>query len=175
MNFYDLVPNGERAVRLDISDLRYVAARMRQKDAEEIYQGSGLRDPEAIAVAIAKDALFGYSILDAQRDPQACVSIHQRIPGVWEVGMFATDQWENVFTSVSKYTRLFVKHAVQSNIVRRVEARSLASYTESHEWLKWLGARYECTLPDWGVDRTDFIQLAWRLSDYRPKNIGDER
>jgi hypothetical protein len=165
-------PQGGRVRKTILPDIISVAPRIREKDWYEIQQGSGgISDRKRAATLMYSGALIAFSVLDCENQPQAIVFSHVVIPGVWSVGFFATDHWDKVFTSASKYIKVFIDNAVKSRMVRRVEARSLTTYTEAHEWLMWLGARKECVLPDWGTDRTEFTLFAWRLSDYDNKEL----
>jgi hypothetical protein len=168
---YDQLHSHRKNIKhLNYEDLVKVAFRMRKEDYEEIYLGSGYANPLVLAEHIYKTALFG-SIFYDKGTPKGVMSFHATIPGVWNVGFFATDDWGSIFTSASIYAKKLVNKAVTSKLVRRVEARSLYSYTQAHKWLEWLGAKKECELKDWGLGGQTYYLYCWKISDYSPETL----
>ena len=77
-------------------------------------------------------------------------------PGVWNLGMFATDNFQSIGVYLTKRIIRDIIPALDRAKAHRVEAYSIDGYDEVHEWLRFLGLEEECTLAGYGKNREDF-------------------
>lgn len=83
-------------------------------------------------------------------------------PGVCAVWMYATDEFDKIALSFTKWVmRDFTEGILRENI-HRAEARSLAEHHEAHRWMEFTGAVREAPLRRFGRDEEDFYLYAWR-------------
>ena len=153
-------------VPLNENTVAAVALTMREADRREIFACRTSYDPLVIAYGITKASRFGGVALTPSGRPAAVVSAIERWPRVYEVAMFATDEWPAVAWSLTRFVSQRMRPAMLKAGGHRAECRSIVGHDVAHAWLDRLGFRCEARLPDFGKDREEFLLFAWRLSDH---------
>lgn len=135
----------------------FVAQNMRQRDFDEISALRFTDDRNELAYQIA-DAIAEYETVYVigKDEPIAIVTYIPVRPGVWNLGMFATDNFQSIGVYLTKRIIRDIIPALDRAKAHRVEAYSIDGYEEVHEWLRFLGLEEECTLAGYGKNREDF-------------------
>lgn len=147
--------------KLTFDDALYVARNMREWDKREIYATRWTEDP----IDLAGDAMRAgaFSWCAGIDDRPVCVigatPIH---PGVWNVWMFATDDFLQMAFCLTKLVRRVMIPAVVSAGFHRAECRSMDGHTYAQRWLEMLGFVRESTLVGFGRNREDFGLYVWK-------------
>lgn len=142
-----------------------VAANMRERDYEEIVSMTACDSREALALYLAerhKD--HGRSFVFGLDDgvPIAVLSLAEQWPGVWSMGLFATDSFQQIGLSLTKLIVRGIIPALDEEKAHRVECVSIEGYTQVHRWLEALGLDREGVLRNYGRDGQDYVIFAWR-------------
>ena len=87
----------------------------------------------------------------------AVCAAQQTHPGHYSLGFVAALSW----LAASKPISLHIRHQVKPQLValgmRRATALSLASHSQAHRWMGFLGMRQEAELKSYGKNGEDFL------------------
>lgn len=136
-----------------------VAINMRDKDYEELSALMWTEGREELAESMAQrcDALANiYAVGSDEDGVVAVISYMPHRPGVWGLGLFATDKFQKVGRFLTKRIIRDIIPALDGAGAHRVEAQSICGYEEVHDWLRFLGLKEECTLHALGKNGEDF-------------------
>lgn len=144
-------------VRLTGEDALYVAQRMRENDAREVYATRWDETPWRFAVDCA--GLPGVSwcaLLDGEPVVIGGVALHQ--PGIGQAWMVGTDKFSRVAVKLTRFSRDIIARMLRDDSgINRIQAFSAAFHEESHAWLKAVGLNAVAPLPKYGKDGEDFL------------------
>ena len=129
------------------ADAVYVARRMRQLDAEEIYPHLWNPTPENLAAASCQSKIKFVALLDGE--PVVAFGGTERFPKVWLVWMFATDQWTKVALSVTRFVRRQMMVEINRYEPVRLDCWSMDGHYTAHQWLEAFGFIREATVEDY--------------------------
>jgi hypothetical protein len=87
-------------------------------------------------------------------------------PGVMTLLFFATPRFPKIGLEISRFIRNQLFPRYEAAGIHRIQAVSLAGYTEVHDWLNLLGLRKEAELRAFGKGGEDFLQFG-RVSGVR--------
>lgn len=133
----------------------YVARRMRAGDAREIYATRWREDPRALAAEAAARGPFSWAA-GADGEPIACLGAFEMWPGVWEAWMFATDRFDRIGKSLTRFVRRGMIPALMGTTAHRVQCHSIEGHDVAHRWLESLGMEHEHTIPRLGKNGEAF-------------------
>jgi hypothetical protein len=145
-------------------DASWVTAHMRSGDRQEVScQFPAATDLElGVALASEQDAFIayrdGHPVMLFGVSPMCQVGL-----SVWALG---TDQCKRVIPHV---TRFFINELMPRKMkegFKWMEARSISTHYEAHEWMRKTGAEPRLTLQDYGNGGEDFILFRWTKSSY---------
>lgn len=140
--------------------LAYISMNLRAEDADEIYAGA-ITGPDMLAGETMRTGGVHW-IAWVDNTPVASFGGHQAWPGVWNIWMWATDNWPKVALSVTRH----IKRVMIPELVRRGAHRgqcaSAVGHTTAHAWLESLGLKSEGVLSGYGRQQQDFLMYAWR-------------
>ena len=148
---------------LDAAAVTYVCEHMRALDRAEIFATRPDDDVHAIAAATMALAQFG-GVVWWNDEPVAVACAMPLWPGVWSVGMYATDLWPHVAYATTRWIGARLMPDLIATGAHRAECRSLSSHVTAHRWLERLGAVREAVLADCGRNREMFYLYAWTLT-----------
>jgi|TARA_R110001632_G_scaffold112417_1_gene223453 hypothetical protein len=149
-------------------DIFTVAQKMRDKDFNEISSLLYVDDRDELAFNLSnKISNFETVYVVGDTEPVAIVSYIPVRPGVWSLGMFATDKFKSVGLYLTKRIIRDIIPALDRAKAHRVEAFSIDGYDEVHDWLNFLGLQEECTLSKYGKNGEDFKVFSWVRSPDR--------
>lgn len=158
----------------DFNAASYVACNMREKDYAEIFS---TRDNDETPFDIANEVMFaGFSAgvafvaYDENEQPVCVFGAHQKWQGVWDVFMFATDDFDSVASEVTKFIKKSLIKMILMAGAHRAECKSLSTHDDAHKWLKFFGAKKESTLKGYGRNGEDFYCFRW-LKDEVAENV----
>lgn len=157
-----------RVAKLNADDLDWVVRRMRQRDREEIFATRWDDDPEKLVKDVMAGGEFGWVFGDDDGLPVAALGAIPVWNGVWEVWMFATDEWPRVSLGVHRFIKRTMIPALESVGYHRAQCRALDRHTEAHRWLLSLGAYKESELPNYGRNGETFYLFCWTRPVSRP-------
>lgn len=153
---------------LSVDRIRFVLDRARAADRRELAATMTDQPAETLPTQIAQSCRFGMVAGAEDGEPVAVVAAAELWPGVWQVGMFATDRWHEVALPVTRWIRRALIPALIEAGAHRAHCYSLADRPASEDWLRHLGAQDEGLLRGFGRNREDFVLFAWRLEDVSP-------
>ena len=144
--------------RSEPEEIFHVAENMRQRDYDEISALRWSKDRKELAFAIANNVADFETVLTCGDDqgPIAILSYIPVRPGVWNLGMFATDRFKKIGVYLTKRIIRDIIPAIDRAKAHRVEAWSVEGYTEVHKWLKFLGLKEECEIQKCGKNGENF-------------------
>lgn len=147
-------------------DIFTVAQKMRDKDFNEISSLLYVDDRDELAFNLSnKISNFETVYVVGDTEPVAIVSYIPVRPGVWSLGMFATDKFKSVGLYLTKRIIRDIIPALDRAKAHRIEAFSIEGYDEVHDWLEFLGLEEECTLSSYGKNGEDFKVFSWVRSE----------
>jgi len=147
----------------------YVARRMRDLDAEEIYPH--LWNPTAENLAAMSIAHGRNYVALCNGKPVVAFGAAERFPKVWSCWMFATDEWRDVAMSVTKYIRReFSKEIVATGAVR-LYCWSMDGHDTAHKWLEAFGFIREATVEDYSSARKSYHCYSITRSRLERENV----
>lgn len=156
--------------------VRHVALNMRARDFAEFSAVSYADGRDDLADSMA--ARYGSSpeihVGITDDGEPACVggTIMAR-PNVVTLLFFATDRFPEIALPATRYIKKQLLPRLIEAGVHRIEAVSIAGYTDTHAWLETLGLTRETgPLYDYGRAGEVFIQFSWCKSD-RPFGARD--
>ena len=149
-------------------DVFHVAKNMRERDYEEISCLTFANNREELAANLAK--LYEphrniYAVGTTKDGPIAILSYIPVRPGVWSLGLFATDSFQKVGRFLTKTIIRDIIPALDRANAHRVEAHSIEGYDEIHRWLEFLGLRKETMIPGYGRNGENFYTFSYVRSD----------
>ena len=145
---------------VNFNDALFVATNMREWDKKEIYATRWTDDPSDIAQDCVNLGEFGWIAHDPE--PIALVGAVPCHPGVWNVHMFATDNFSKIAISLTKFVKNVIVPSLTAIGSHRVECKSMDGHEDAHKWLEFLGAHRESTLSEYGKENEDFHLYVWR-------------
>lgn len=153
-----------------IKHVRFVADRMRDKDAEEFLALSFAGNAAELADVMvhkysANQQTFCFSDGD---EPVAVGAMVEARPNVITLMFFATDAFPKLALQIARFTRqrLFPKYRAAG--VHRIECVSIDGYEAAHRWIEILGLKREGgPMRGFGKGGETFHQFAWVADDVR--------
>ena len=141
-------------------DLVYIARRMREIDAQEIWPVTFASTPEDLASGIVHGKV--YKFLERYNGlPVSAWGATLSRPGVVGVWMFATDLWSKVALTVTRHIRKDLMLRLIEDDLVRAECWSSSDHHTAHKWLNILGAVKDAELEDYGLNRVPYYCFSW--------------
>lgn len=152
----------------DPINVTWVARNMRQADAAELFATRYDDDPDALAVDILTrwGPMWWVAGNAHTQRPVAVIGATERWPGMWQVGMFATDEFGQIGLGLTKWVAQRMIPTIRETQfgVRRAEAFSIEGHDVAHRWLEMLGAvRDPVPLDGYGKGGETFHRYVWRF------------
>lgn len=151
-----------RMSKVNYNDALYVAANMREWDKKEIYATRWNDDPSEVASDCVGCGDFVWTA--ALNEPIAIIGASPLRPGVWQVFMFATDNFSKIALSLTKFAKRVIIPALRSSGAHRIECKSMEGHIDAQNWLEFFGANKESTLTNYGRNQEDFHQYTYLWS-----------
>lgn len=117
-------------------------------------------DAEVFAEDVLSWGAFGRIVWLDDR-PVVAIGAVQQWPGNFVGFAFATDEFPKVAVTATRFVRRVLLPTCRNMGMKRAEARTIVSHTESHRWLEVVGAVRESRLKSWGKHGEDFYVYRW--------------
>lgn len=141
----------------------YVSKYMRERDYEEVSAIRFDNDREEMAQSLARQfGNFPFCFCIGRDNVPICILVGLTTrPGVWNMGMWATDELPRVGKYLSGFITKHIFAAMRACGAHRVECQSISGYNEIHKWLRFLGFAQGETEKMFGKNKEDFITFYW--------------
>lgn len=145
-------------------DVLYITHHMREWDRRELFATRWDEDPDHLAMDVMQRWGEHCWVAGEDRQAIAVIGAMQTWPGMWSVGMFATDDFPRIGLPLTRWVRqVMIPHIVQQG-VRRGECKSMEGHTMAHRWLELLGAKREGEpLKNYGKNGETFHTYVWEF------------
>lgn len=141
----------------------YIAERMREWDAKEIYATRWDDSPSDLAADVMGTGAFSWVCgLD---EPIAVLGATPMHKGCWSVYMFATDKFDTIRISMTRFVKQVMIPGLVAADFRRAECRSIEGHTQAQRWLEMTGGKREAVLSDYGREGETFYLYRWSPAD----------
>lgn len=150
------------ATLIDVTD---VACSMRESDRREIFATRWDDDPRNVANDVFSVSRFAWVACYRGR-PTVALGAIEESPGVFQVWMFATDDWPRVSRAVTRFAKRDFVAALVGNGGQRAYCRTIEGYDLVHRWLERLGARRESEQKLQGKNGESFYTYVWLRTDF---------
>ena len=150
--------------RASIGSLYDIAVNMRERDYDECSALSFTDNRHDLAEEIARYWSRSETTIVCGTKEHGGIAAFTYIPqrkGVWNLGLFATDQFYKIHLSLTKLIIKSIIPTLDNAGAHRVEAQSIAGYETVHNWLKFLGLEEESVLRGYGCNGEDFINFSY--------------
>lgn len=140
----------------------YVAQRMREWDAREIYATRWDDRPEGLAKSCMAHEGFSWCFtLDGI--PTAAIGGFPMWPNVWAVWCFGTDDFPHVALGLTRFVVKGIMPSLRSPEVgvSRVQCMSMEGHEDAHKWLTYLGGEKSAPIENFGKERETFYMFQW--------------
>ena len=148
----------------DRRDVFHVAMEMRERDYEEISCLTFAQNREELANYLADSYAAHqnvYACGTSKDGPIAIIAYIPVRPGVWSLGLFATDKFQKVGRFLTKAIIRDIIPALDRGNAHRVEAQSIEGYDQVHRWLEFIGLKKESDLPGFGRNGENFVNFTY--------------
>ena len=139
----------------------YVVNNMRQKDKEEIFATRWSEEPAELTRSILNSGEFSFVGHADDGEPVVCAGAVPMWPGVWSVWMFATDRFNEIALSTTRFAKQVFFPALTGAGWHRLECHSLDKHYIAHKWLESLGAYKESEKKSYGKNGEGFFVYCW--------------
>lgn len=140
-----------------------VSKNMRERDFEEMIAVSFTGNREELASELAR--IYGglpMAVCFGIEDRPVCIlSALVLHPGVWSIGLWATDEFQKVGHFVTRWALKRYFPALRAAGMHRLECKSIVGYNEIHDWLRYLGFLEGNIEKMFGKNGEDFITFYW--------------
>lgn len=140
-------------------EIRYVCQNMREKSREDIFPVFPGNEAQLAEMLMRSGGMF-WSVYASDR-PAALIGGYERNRGVWSLIGIGTDEWVKVWRLVTLVAGRDMMDAVREAGAHRADCLSPAHHTDTHRWLRHLGAKHEVEMPAYGANGEDYRMFAW--------------
>src|SRR5690349_19657860 len=112
---------------------------MRESDRREIFATRTPDDRILLAHQAADFSRFGAVIATDAGTPVCALGAVGQWPGLWNVWMFATDDWPRIAIGATRYVRRVLIPNLVNAGAHRAECKSIEGHKPAHRWLELLG------------------------------------
>ena len=148
-------------------DVLYVTRNLREWDRRELFATRFDDDPDRLAMDVMGWGPVGWvagGVVDGREKASAVVGATELWPGMWSVGMFATDDFPKIGLGLTRFVKRRMIPLIVQQGIRRGECKSIEGHTEAHRWLEVLGARRDgAALRGYGKGGEPFYTYAWEF------------
>lgn len=142
-----------------------IIARMREADRAEIFATRFSDCPIEFADDVLAAGAPAWISGTAELGPIAAFGACERWPGMYDMWLFSTDDFQHIGKSMTKLIKDVIVPELFGGGGRRLECRSMEKHRHAHKWLTAVGARHEGDLPNYGKGGEAFRVFAWAKPD----------
>ena len=143
--------------KINENDARRILTDLSAKAYEEVAAGDVEMGRAHFAMIRAERSII---VRDALGDPVGVLGAYEFPMRTWSVFGFQTFRFDKHWREVTKAAAR-AKRDLIADGATRIQAMSLASHTDTHRWLRFLGLTFEVDCPSYGSNGEDFKMFAW--------------
>lgn len=106
--------------------------------------------------------------------PIAVIGATQMTPTRYQVFMYATDDFKKIWKPLTRFAIRGIMPQLLAQGMMRAECRSSAEHLPAHEWLEFLGAKFEGVCRANGKFGEDYFLYAWTREDVLRRRQSEE-
>lgn len=148
-------------------DVLYITHHLREWDRKELFATRFDDDPDRLAMDVMGWGPYWWVAggeVDGREKAIAVVGATQTWPGMWSVGMFATDDFPKIGLPLTRFVKRVMIPLIVQQGIRRGECRSIEGHDMAHRWLEVLGAKRQGEpLKGYGKGGETFFTYAWEF------------
>lgn len=161
-------------------DLCWTAANARQIDKDELIASGPRNMTEVGWITWDSIELMGGIGWSAWLDDSPEFSFgfspqNVLMPHLWSAWAWGSEKTDLVMPEIARWSKANLVKTLDIVGATRIEARSIHNHRAAHRWLEWVGFRKECDLPEWGKDKSNFVQYTWLRSRHAVDRHGNVR
>lgn len=155
----------------------YVAMHMRESDRREIWACRWSDSPLELArdsMAVGAFSWCGFY----KGAPTVILGAYPLRPGVWEMWLYATDDFRKMRFSLVRWLQRVMIPAMVEMGCHRAEARAIEDHHDAHALMEHFGARREGVHEGFGKNGETFVTyaLVWPVGRQSPeRQVGGDR
>lgn len=148
----------------NVHALEYIVLNMRERDRVEIYNMRPHDSPLQLVqeIKLASDGhrrVIAWS--DRTKRPAGFGTFIEQWIGVWDVGMFGTDDFKDTAIELLRWFRRTANDVLAHHQGHRLQCDSRFDHEEAHRMIRALGGIEEVRLRKYGKDGSDYIRFVW--------------
>lgn len=160
----------------NLRDCTYIGANMRPQDAREVFcqipEGMSGSDFAAHAFTAFAQGWAWVALING--NPVCFFGFQPVTAAVWQGFAVGTRKMIRAVPAMTAHCLAQEARLVEAGC-RRLEVRTIEGHDLSRRWLKHLGCKFVCPLPDSGRNGESFDLYTWTLSDGLPSQLKDYR
>lgn len=141
-------------------EILHVCQNLRQMSKDEMFGTKDIEDPAKLAKELFNAPGFKWVFYNAGK-PVALLGAINSWSGVYALFGIGTDDWQSVWREVTRVARRDMFDAVKATGAHRAHCMTLASHTDTHKWLRLLGAKDKVVLNKYGKNGEDYVMFSW--------------
>jgi len=150
-----------RIETIDEKATEYVARHMRQKDHDEVF---ACRWNDEVDRLVEDSCWFKELAWNAfyKDEPVAALGLSPVRPGVYTCWLYATDKFDKISISLTKFAKSVMIPAMIERHAHRVYCYSMEGHDQAQRWLDHLGVKREHEAKGYGRAGETFFCHVWR-------------
>lgn len=145
-------------------DIYEVAIKMRDRDLVELLAVTDCENRVELAMFLSEmwnETYFNTYVFKKGDEKICCLTYTPLRRGVWSFGLFATNSFNKIYISLTKFILKVLIPKFNDINAHRVECQSIVNYDYVHDWLEFIGLKRESTLKGYGKNGEDFYNFAY--------------
>lgn len=148
---------------LNLFAMEYIALNMRDCDQKELFgiwpHDAALTWAYEVTYLLRNKGRAKIAYVDGK--PAAVFGFTESRPGVWDVWMCGTDDFNKAIFTLMRWCRKEANDILTHCKGHRLQAQSRAEHTEAHKLIRAMGGVEECRLRRYGKDQSDYLVFVW--------------
>lgn len=140
-------------------EYQYVLDNLSTKSQEDLFSANEASTEEMCNWMFFRDGFRWCFYHDGK--PAAILGALEVHNGVWNLYGAGTNDWQKVWRQVTLTAKRDMMSLVLDAGAHRAQCLSPAHHSDTHKWLRYLGATHEVQMPQYGMHGEDFIMFAW--------------
>ena len=153
--------------RFDFESLQYICRNLREKAKQEAIASGWDGNADTLADLFYRAFNNDIAAVGGLENPIYAGGAIEVYPGAWQMWSVATEDFDKIMLSVTKYVRRIMLPKIVRHGAWRIEARCIGGDVETQKWMQLLGAKLESTQKGTGKNGEDFLIYVWSFPNVR--------